>query len=216
MTSQQDPGLPVVHVEVLLLRCGSDGGVAYRTARRRLGGATTPDRVAASACGDVDRVRVLHSTSWRHVVGEGVVLTYVAVPDPDPAAHATDLVAPAVVSSGDPLRPTPDELHQHHVAAHAVRHLAELAGRDPAVRAAADRPADDAERELWRRVRDLAPLVPTGTHEAAHAAALTTRRPSGVATPDGPTPPAQPPSAARRQLPQVPDSATWVASRWKS
>ncbi len=172
MTSQQEPGPPSVHVEVLLLRCGREGGLAYRTVRRRLDDGSTPDLLAASACGD-GGVRVLHSTSWRHTAEEGVVLTYAALPDPDLSVGAQDLLAPAVVSSGDPLRPTPDQLHPHHVAAHAVRHLAELAGRDPAVRTAADHPRDESERELWRRVRDLAPSVPTGTHDVAHAAART-------------------------------------------
>ncbi|MGJ7441750.1 hypothetical protein [Aquipuribacter sp. MA13-6] len=182
MTSQQVPAAPSVQVEVLLLRSGRDGGVAYRTVRRRLDGDADPDLVAAAAC-DGDRVRVLHSTSWRHVAGEGVVLTYAALPDPDLAADSSPLVAPAVVSSGDPLRPTPEQLHPHHVAAHAVRHLAELAGRDPAVRTAAEGAWDEAERELWRRVVALAPLVPTGTHEAVHAAARAASGRAGLPRP---------------------------------
>ncbi|WP_380165038.1 hypothetical protein [Jannaschia sp. R86511] len=195
MTSQQQgrvgpagdlAGPPAVEVEVLLLRPAGVDGLGYRVLRAALTGRSSPDEVAtasyraARASGaeradgadgaDGADVQVLHSTSWRYEPGRGVVLTYAALPDPDPTAPGTTLVDPAVVSSGDPLRPAPDLLHGHHVVAHAVRHLAELARRDPAVRAAAGT-ADEAGRELWRRLTDLAPRVPTGTHEDAHAAA---------------------------------------------
>ncbi|WP_340290965.1 hypothetical protein [Aquipuribacter hungaricus] len=130
-----------VHVEVLLLRLVSTPGggpaLASRTVRAPLGDGT-PDEVArrlatrpavtdravvdraATTRPDAD-LELLHSTSWRFEPGEGVVLTYAALPDPDPTAPAVPLLHPAVVSSGDPVRPQPDLLHPHHVVAHAVR-----------------------------------------------------------------------------------------------
>jgi hypothetical protein len=42
-------------------------------------------------------------------------------------------LGPQVVVGGAALRPTPAALDAAHVAAHAVRHLADLAERDPVV-----------------------------------------------------------------------------------
>ena len=164
---------PEVLVEVVLLRLEprtGATGLAYRTVRVPIG-ASTPDEVARRACtpaGGGQPVDVLHSTSWRHEPGAGVVLTYAALPDPDPGAPAVPLVRPSVVSSGDPLRPQPEFLHPHHVVAHAVRHLVELAGRDPGVRTAAAVPA---RRATWAVMTDEAHRMPTGTHAQTHAAA---------------------------------------------
>lgn len=177
-----------VHVEVLLLRLvGTTDGrpaLASRTVRAPLDDGA-PDEVARrlatrpaadgrsvpradGQAGPEGELELLHSTSWRFEPGNGVVLTYAALPDPDPAAPAVALLHPAVVSSGDPVRPQPDLLHPHHVVAHAVRHLVELAGRDPAVAAAAALPW---RRRTWQVMAEEAARMPTGTHAAAHAAA---------------------------------------------
>lgn len=110
--------------------------------------------------------RVSHSTSWRHVAPDRLVLTYAVVPDPDPARPAIPLDPAGIVSSGDPLLPAPAEIHDHHVAAHAVRHLAYLAETDPTVRTAArQHPA------LWAAIARYAASTPVGTHSEVHALA---------------------------------------------
>lgn len=92
------------------------------------------------------------------------VLTYAVAPDPSPQLPATPLTAPAVICSGDPIRPTPPDLHAHHIAAHAVRHLAYLADTDPAV-AATD---VLSTHELWHAIRAIGPQTPAAVHETAH------------------------------------------------
>lgn len=76
-----------------------------------------------------------------------------------------------VVTSPDPTRPSPPTLHEHHVVAHAVRHLANLQRTDPTIRravAAADSPS-------WRHLLAAAGTVRTGSHDDIHnrAAAAT-------------------------------------------
>jgi hypothetical protein len=89
-----------------------------------------PNRVARHLAGaDGAAVLVLHSTSWRWEPPGVVVLTYVAVVE-DLGPDLDVLVNPLVVTSGHPLRPRPDGLHEHHVVTHAVRNLAFLAARD--------------------------------------------------------------------------------------
>lgn len=114
-----------------------------------------------------------------HLTGGGLtdaVVTYAALPDPETRLPAVALIAPAVLSSGDPLRPGPADLHGHHIAAHAVRHLAQLGGSDPGIRWAA---AED--HDLWTAIRQATAAMPTGTHhdllESVHSHA-----------PDGPAP----------------------------
>jgi hypothetical protein len=147
--------------------------LAYRTRAASLPRGLTPDELARrlSRGEGVDDPRatgvgeVIHSTSWRFDPVAGVVLTYVVLPDPGPAAPARILHEPAVVCSGDPRRPAPPVLHDHHIVAHAVRHLADLAGRDPAIITAAREPAS---ADLWTAIIDVAQRIPTGTHVAAH------------------------------------------------
>lgn len=173
---------PAVVVEVLFLRvCGRDKGLlGYRVCRLPLTGSSSPDDRAVQACGAGGAggaggaVSVVHSTSWRYEPGAGVVLTYVAVPDPDPGAPAVELLTPTVVCSEDAVRPQPRDLHDHHVAAHAVRHLSELADRDPTVATAA---RQDGHQELWSCIRHVAGSVPTLTFSDAHAPA----HPAGTA-----------------------------------
>ena len=154
-----------VAVEVVLLRLVPGTGLAYRAVRVPVATGQDLDAAALAASGLQDDTAVLHSTSWRQETGT-VVLTYAALPDPDETSPAVPLTAPSVVAGGTSLRPSPEVLHLHHVVAHAVRHLSDLAVRDPVVRAAADR-----RPELWQAVLATAVGIPTGTHDVAHALA---------------------------------------------
>jgi hypothetical protein len=152
-----------VVVEVLLLRLEQDR-IAYRSGRTTAAPGADLDAVALALAGLEDDA-VLHSTSWRRE-DDRLVVTYAALPDPRPDLPAEPLVAPAVVAGSTPLAPSPEQLHEHHVAAHAVRHLADLAVRDGVVAAAAARhPA------LWAAVAATAARTPTGTHDETHALA---------------------------------------------
>ena len=106
---------------------------------------------------------VCHSTSWRFEDADTLVLTYAATPDTCADPGSQPLREPAIVSSGDALRPAPAQLHGHHVAAHAVRHLAYLAGHGAAL--------SDGQRrhpELWVALQHAAGSTPTGTCDCAH------------------------------------------------
>jgi hypothetical protein len=121
-----------VDVEVLVLRLLPEGSLGHRWVRGALPTNIEPDARAVELVGCEHGL--CHSTSWRHE-GRGVlVLTYAAVPDPATDLAAEPLGSPLVVSGGGALRPTPSDLDAAHVAAHAVRHLADLAERDPVVR----------------------------------------------------------------------------------
>lgn len=93
-----------VEVEVVLFhQRGAE--LRYRFARRALTDGDSPDDLAlriASIAGP----GACHSTSWRFDTGS-VVLTYAVVPDPHPTLPTIALRAPAVVCSGDALRPAP-------------------------------------------------------------------------------------------------------------
>jgi hypothetical protein len=154
-----------VLVEVVLLRLGPDGHLEHRTVASELASPSDVDDHALALSGGLASDAVLHSTSWRQEQGR-LVLTYAALPDPNPAAPAQSLVAPSVVAGSTSLRPSPDVLHAHHVAAHAVRHLADLAERDPVVTAAAAQ-----QPQLWAEVTRTARRTPTGTHDVVHALA---------------------------------------------
>lgn len=153
-----------VVVEVLVLRVDGDGRLAYRVAHLQLGD-RTPDAVALDAAGVTCAApvgTVSHSTSWRYDDGR-VVLTYAVAPEPQPHLPAERLARVGIVCSPDPLHPSPDGLHDHHVAAHAVRHLTQLAATDPTVaRAAAARP------DLWRALAGYAALTAVGDHDQSH------------------------------------------------
>jgi hypothetical protein len=157
-----------VAVEVVTLTCPSAAQLGYRVRAAALGGGETPDD-AARRLAPASALEVLHSTSWRFEAGR-VVLTYAAVPAaPAPHADVIPLQEPSVLSSGDPLVPAPPALHLHHVVAHAVRHLAQLAEHDPGVRAAAAR---SEVPEVWSAITEAAREMPTGTHAATHRAAI--------------------------------------------
>lgn len=150
------PASREVDVEVVLLREAA-GSIAYRVLRAPLQDDDHPDLAALLLAGCA-APSVSHSTSWR-MDDDVVVLTYAVVPDPDPSAPAQTLGEPTIVWSGDATRPSPKELHAHHVVAHAVRHLANLRATDPGVRRAA---ASSEHALLWDLVAahtDLAVAV---------------------------------------------------------
>ncbi|MFC4535404.1 hypothetical protein [Sphaerisporangium dianthi] len=118
---------PQVTVEVILLRF-DDRGWAYRRSTAPLDGTTVPCDLARTLAG---RPALLHSTSWRHTPGHGLILTYAAYPDSAPAAPATPLDELTIAFGDRPDAPSPAEVTTDHVAAHAIRHLAHLAGGDP-------------------------------------------------------------------------------------
>lgn len=156
-----------IDIELILLRAGS-AGLRYRAVRFPLRPGATPDEsalaVATDRCGVTPDV--CHSTSWRYEPSGALWLTYATLPDVSQSTAGVRLVAPAVLSSGDPLRPTPIDVHDHHVAAHAVRHLALLSAEDPAVRSVAA-----TDPDTWSLIRSAADRMPTDTHAEAHAAA---------------------------------------------
>ncbi|MGH3613747.1 MAG: hypothetical protein ACRDRK_14380 [Pseudonocardia sp.] len=160
--------IPAVAVEVLLLRLDGAGRLAYRELRAGWWPPGTPDALAlrlAGIDGSAPEATVSHSTSWRCDRNGRIVLTYAVLPDPDPQQPATVLLPVGVLCSGDPLRPSPPGLHAHHIVAHAVRHLGQLAENDPAVRAAATL----RRSELWRVVTEVAAAMAVGCHEEAHS-----------------------------------------------
>jgi hypothetical protein len=145
MGDEVPDGIPVT-VETLLFGV-RDGGLTYRVARGALTRGQRPDDLAVDLAaspgvtcgGDRDRrgrrsLVVLHSTSWRLTDDHRLVLTYAALPDPDPGAPAVVLTAgDPIVGSADPLRPAPPVIGLHAVAAHAARHLAWLRHTDEVV-----------------------------------------------------------------------------------
>ncbi len=129
-------------VEVYLLRCRPDGLLAYRREAGHLAPGETPDTAAwrAGTCtgSHQDSPLVLHSTSWRHLDDGTIVLTYAALPDPEPGRRALPIRDLGMARTGDPRRPSPPDIRHEQVAAHAARHLALLVGTDPLVRQALD------------------------------------------------------------------------------
>ena len=146
----------LVTVESLLLGT-SDGLLTYRRAEQDLGDDETPDaaarRLAGFAAGGPVEGRMLHSTSWRFAPGR-IVLTYVALFDPDPrgAAIVRPLDEPA--RGTGPLEPSPPQIAEHDVVMHACRHLAFLRQTDPVVAT-----ASRANPVLWALLRAYEPDV---------------------------------------------------------
>jgi hypothetical protein len=138
-----------VDVEVLVLRLLSADVLGHRWVRGSLPIEASPDERAVElvAC----RSGLCHSTSWRQDRPGLLVLTYAALPDPCPHVAAAPLLLPLVVTGGGALNPSPAEVDPGHVAAHAVRHLADLAERDPVVREIAQ-----ADASLWSAVAHAA------------------------------------------------------------
>ncbi len=129
-------GRHVVWVETLMLRADADSSWAYRRAETRPEPGESPDEAARRACGISagDPLTVVHSTSWRHLAGGEIVLTYAVCPDPAPWLPAVALPRLELAMGSAPARPSPERVEVAHVAAHAVRHLAFLMAEDPIVR----------------------------------------------------------------------------------
>lgn len=184
-------------IEVEVIGLALDGGrLEYRRRSAAIGAqGATPDAVAAEL-GRVPTGRgvVCHSTSWRwepagpRRAAPTLVLTYAVVPDPlawgtgrtaGESTSPTPVGDAGIVCSPHPEAPTPPGLHEHHVVAHAVRHLADLARRDPTVARAAQR-----HPEVWDAVLahaadvtvaehpDLPPHAATGHADGHDAPAL--------------------------------------------
>jgi hypothetical protein len=147
--------MPVL-VETVLLRA-ERGELRYRMRTREIPDGAHPDPVARDLAGfsgtRTDPARLLHSTSWRFVAGR-VVLTYAALPDPEPAA--THLIDPdrALPYAPDPLSPALPAIRPHDVAVHACRHLAYLRRTDPVVALTAQGAPD-----LWELIGTLRPAL---------------------------------------------------------
>lgn len=142
---------PPVLVEALLLRHDPTEGFAYRRLITALSGRARPDDIARSLALPAadDERHLVHSTSWRATDEGQIVLTYLVHPDPAPDLPGTPLPDPrAIARSPRPGHPTPPDLKPHHVAAHAVRHLAFLARTDPAVAAHLASSGDRADAAL--------------------------------------------------------------------
>jgi hypothetical protein len=142
------PGVPTL-VETVLLSVRS-GRLCFRTVSGLLGTGEDPDACARSLAGR--GVRLLHSTSWRYT-GSGLVLTYVALPDPDPAPPARPVPDRPPPPGADPLTPTPPAVGPADVAAHACRHLAFLRHTDAHVSSA------EGPGELWDLIDAFTPAV---------------------------------------------------------
>jgi hypothetical protein len=164
LTMHEAPAGRPVDVEVVLLGLTGADRLSWQLLRGPLGPGT-PDAAALALAGD-DAGPVCHSTSWRDDDGT-LVLTYAVVRPAGPVpVAAVELEEPSVVCSEDARRPAPPVLHGHHVVAHAVRHLSDLADRDPVVAAALrHRPA------LERALRRAALSTPVAPHAEAHALA---------------------------------------------
>ncbi|MQA85304.1 MAG: hypothetical protein GEV03_11930 [Streptosporangiales bacterium] len=90
----------------------------------------------------------------------GLVLTYVALPDPRPHEATATIEPTRLAVVGRPLSPSPASLDFTAVATHACRHLALLLDTDPvAARAAHEEP------ELWMLLADLS-AAPAGALSA--------------------------------------------------
>lgn len=155
-----------VHLEIEVVALRIEAGVLKaRLVRGWRGPNEHPDEAAMRlAKAQVAPGVVSHSTSWRFDDGK-VVVTYAVLPDP-----CVELVAPpvgpiAVVSSGSLAHPTPKQLEQHHVVAHAICHLAHLREHDPGVARAAT-----LVPELWSAVAAAAARASTQAHDQIHAA----------------------------------------------
>lgn len=138
LTPLEAPDAPPVAVEVVLLRHGPSEGFAYRRLITALGRGVSPDRTARSLAllGEHDDLHMVHSTSWRTTRQGGIALTYLVHPDPAPDQPGIPLPEPhEIARSSRSGHPSPPDLKISHVVAHAVRHLAFLAGTDLAVAA---------------------------------------------------------------------------------
>jgi hypothetical protein len=158
-----------VLVEVIRLGLTAAGQLGWSLSQQAAAAGEDPDRVARRLAGHGSPPALVHSTSWRWDPPGVVVLTYAAAGG-EPVGQVDVLDDPVIVTSGDPLRPRPDGLHDHHVVAHAVWHVAVLAARDPVVAAVA---ADPEHRDLFAAMARAAGVMPTATFQQAHPGTAT-------------------------------------------
>lgn len=165
---------PSVAVEILRFSF-SEGKLRVSSEQHTLSN-QTPDQLAHSISflDDQDPASLCHSTSWRYeeataqgptvgpTLGPTVVLTYAALPS---KKIGRPVEAAPVMASGDPLRPTPPGLHEHHVVAHAMRHLIDLSTSDPAILLAASQPSAEL---LWQRMREFVEAIEVCSSCSAH------------------------------------------------
>lgn len=154
-----------VTVEVLHVRHDARDGWLYRRTLAPLPAHTHPDATARALAGPGPAARpgvVLHSTSWRHDA-EGLVLTYILLPDPEPHQPAKRLTTMKTARGTHPTAPAPAEMTLENVAAHALRHIALLLRTDPVVREAL---TSSASAALVSALTTLDPL-PAGALPAA-------------------------------------------------
>ena len=130
----------IVSVEVLVFHLDQDS-LKWRCLKENTKENVHPDETALQlvlGSGDNEPMlpkSICHSTSWRYENNE-IILTYAFLPDPNPLLPSCPLHAVGTIkTSMDPLRPSPPNIDGDNVAAHAVLHLAELARRDPIVKA---------------------------------------------------------------------------------
>ncbi len=140
-----------VVVEAVLLSAVA-GKLHYRVRSAELPDGGHPDALARDLTG-LTVEGLLHSTSWRFDRG-AVVLTYAALPDPQPlGSQPLDATRPTPYAI-DPLAPALDGVSPHDAAVHAGRHLAYLRQTDPVVALAAA-----CAPELWDLIGELCPTV---------------------------------------------------------
>jgi hypothetical protein len=141
-------------VEVVLLSAAPNLRVPrYRMRTAPLDGHRHPDAVARDLAGLGDGpAGLLHSTSWRFLHNR-VVVTYAALPDPDPL-DAVPVPGDGGASGAGPLAPAPARITADDIAAHACRHLAYLRHTDPLVAARAG-----AVPGLWQLIAAFTPAV---------------------------------------------------------
>ncbi len=134
-------GHPVVVELVTLAHVRDTDHVGWSVTDAVLPAGSDPDDLAWILAREQDAdASVCHSTSWRWDAGQRIVLTYATLLPRDDLHDCILLDQPAIVTSDDATHPRPPVLHAHHIAAHAVTHLADLARRDPTVRALAHTP----------------------------------------------------------------------------
>ena len=162
------PPLPTtaVHVEVVHLALAAPG-LGWSVTGHPLDAGRDPDSVARTCVDPTATMLAVHSTSWRWQPPGTLVLTYAALLEHTELA-LRPLDDPVILTSGDPLRPRPTDLHDHHVVAHAVWHVAMLAERDPVFARLATHPQ---HRQLFDALRAAAAQTPTTTFEQAHPGA---------------------------------------------
>lgn len=147
-----------VRAEVFLLS-ERDGRLRFRRVGAPLPAGAHPDDAARQLSGLTASTpgAVLHSTSWRFEDGS-VVLTYVALPDPQPHMGTRPVIVDTAAYGG-PLTPSPVRIDADAVAAHACRHLALLAVSDEAIAAAAR-----FQPVLWELLAKLEPITAGAVH----------------------------------------------------